>query len=51
MLFFGLIALFVLQSLIFGNHIRAGDVLVIFTMGLFCFVPFAFFARGAALKR
>jgi hypothetical protein len=51
MLFIGLIALFVLQSLIFGNHIRAGDVLVIFAMGLFCFVPFAVFARGAALKQ
>jgi hypothetical protein len=48
MLFIGLIALFLLQSLIFGNHFRAGDVLVIFAMGLFCFVPFAFFARGAA---
>jgi len=50
MLFIGLIALFVLQYLIFGNHNRAGDVLVIFAMGLFCFVPFAFFVRGAALK-
>ena len=48
MLFIGLIALFLLQSLIFGNHLRAGDVLVIFAMGLFCFVPCAFFARGAA---
>ena len=51
MLFIGLIALFVLQSLIFRDHIRTGDVLVIFAMGLFCIVPFAFFARGAALKR
>jgi len=50
MLFIGLIALFVLQALIFGNHIRGGDVLVIFAMGLFCFIPFAVFARGAALK-
>ena len=47
MLFIGLIALFVLQALIFGNHIRAGDVLVIFAMGLFCFVPLAVFAWGA----
>jgi len=51
MLFIGLIALFMLQSLIFGSHGHAGDVLVIFAMGLLCFIPFAIFAWVAALKR
>jgi len=51
MLFIGLIALFLLQPLISGNPFRPSDVLVVFAMGLICFVPFALFARGATLKQ
>jgi len=53
MLFIGLITLFLLQPIISENHLGpgAGDVLAVFAMGLICFVPFAFFARGATLKQ
>ena len=51
MLFIGLITLFLLQPLISGNRFRPNDVLVVFAMGLICFVPFALFARGATLKQ
>ena len=51
MLFIGLITLFLLQPLISGNHFRPGDVLVVFAMGLVCFIPFAYFVWGATLKQ
>jgi len=51
MLFIGLITLFLLQPLISGNLFRPRDVLVVFAMGLICFVPFVLFTRGATLKQ
>jgi len=51
MLFIGLIAAMILQPIITATPFDLIGVLVVFAMGLICFVPFALFVRGAASKR
>jgi hypothetical protein len=51
MLFLGLIVMFVLQPFTTGARFHVSDVLVIFAMGLVCFIPFGFFVRGAVMKQ
>jgi hypothetical protein len=48
MLFIGLIAILLLQPLLTGAPFLLVDTLVVFAMGLVCFVPFALFLRGVA---
>ena len=48
MLFIGLIIFLLLQPLISTAPFKIFDVIVVFTMGLICFVPFVLFIRGAA---
>lgn len=50
MLFVGLLALLLLQPLLFPVPFRAGDVIVVAVMSLFCFVPFALFIRSVWLR-
>jgi hypothetical protein len=50
MLFAGLLVFFLLQPLLAGVPFPAEDCAVIFAMGLFCFVPFGLFVRGAAAR-
>jgi hypothetical protein len=51
MLFIGLIFILILQPFMTAAQFVVSDVLVIFVMGMVCFVPFALFVRGAATKR
>jgi hypothetical protein len=51
MLFIGLIISLMLQSLLTTAPFALVDVLVIFVMGLICFIPFALFVRGVVSKR
>jgi hypothetical protein len=51
MLFIGLIILLLLQPLIVDAPFALVDVLVVFAMGLICFVPFALYVRGAVAGR
>jgi hypothetical protein len=46
MLFVGLIVLLVLQPFLIPTDFRLIDVVVVFVLGLICFVPFALFVRG-----
>ena len=46
MLFIGLIAFLFLQPLLTEAPFLLTDVVVVFVMGLICFIPFAFFVRG-----
>lgn len=46
MLFVGLILVLLLQPLLTGAPFAPVDVLVVFIMGLICFIPFALFVRG-----
>ena len=46
MLFIGLIAVLILQPFLSGTPFRPMDVIVVFAMGLICFIPFLLFARG-----
>ncbi len=46
MLFIGLILLLVIRPLLTAVPFVLGDVVVIFAMGLVCFIPFALFVRG-----
>jgi hypothetical protein len=48
MLFIGLIVVLILRPLMIGAPFALIDVLVVFVMGLVCFVPLALFVRGAA---
>lgn len=48
MLFIGLIMFLLLQPLLTGAHFDLVDVIMVFMMGLICFIPFAFFVRGVA---
>jgi hypothetical protein len=48
MLFIGLIALLLLQPLLTAAPFLPVDTIVVFAMGLVCFVPFALFLRGVA---
>jgi hypothetical protein len=47
LLFIGLIIVLLIQPLLTTKLFVFADVAVIFIMGLFCFVPFGLFARGA----
>lgn len=46
MLFIGLIAVLIIQPLLINVPFALIDVVVVFIMGLICFVPFILFARG-----
>jgi hypothetical protein len=50
MLFIGLIFFMLLQPLLTAAPFLLVDVLVVFIMGLVCFVPFALFVRGVVSK-
>lgn len=50
MLFIALIIFLLLQPLLTTAPFAIADVIVVFTMGLICFVPFALFVRGVAAK-
>ncbi|NIM93903.1 MAG: hypothetical protein GTO18_09365 [Anaerolineales bacterium] len=51
MLFIGLIFALCLQPLLTSGEFVLVDVLVVFVMGLVCFIPFALFVRGVASTR
>ena len=51
MLFIGLIIFLLLQPFLTAAPFVLVDVVVIFVMGLICFIPFAFFVRGVASNR
>ena len=51
MLFIGLIFFMLLQPLFTAAPFILVDVLVVFIMGLVCFIPFALFVRGVVSKR
>jgi hypothetical protein len=51
MLFIGLIFVLILRPFITSAQFVLSDVLVIFVMGMVCFIPFALFVRGVASKR
>ncbi len=46
MLFIGLLIFFILQPFLAGVSFPVADFVVIFAMGLVCFVPFGLFVRG-----
>jgi hypothetical protein len=48
MLFVGLIAVLILQPILSEEPFLLIDVIIVFGMGLICFIPFALFARGVA---
>jgi hypothetical protein len=48
MLFVGLIAWMLLAPLMAGAPFVLVDVIVVFIMGLICFVPFGLYVRGVA---
>jgi hypothetical protein len=50
MLFIALIIFLLLQPLLTTAPFAATDVIVIFVMGLICFVPFALFVRGVVAR-
>ncbi len=50
MLFIALIVFLLLQPLLTATPFAVADVVVIFTMGLICFIPFALFVRGVVAK-
>jgi hypothetical protein len=50
MLFIGLIAVLLLQPLLVAAPFVLTDIIVVFVMGLVCFVPFALFLRGVASR-
>ena len=51
MLFIGLIFVLILQPFITAAQFELIDVLVVFVMGMVCFIPFALFVRGTASRR
>ena len=51
MLFIGLIIFLLLQPFLTTAPFVLADVVVIFIMGLICFIPFALFVRGVASNR
>jgi len=51
MLFIGLIIFLLLQPFLTTAQFVLVDVVVIFTMGLICFIPFALFVRGVVANR
>jgi hypothetical protein len=50
MLFIGLIFVLILQPIITIEQFKLVDVLVVFVMGMVCFIPFALFVRGVVSK-
>jgi hypothetical protein len=50
MLFMGLIFILILRPFITATEFVLSDILVIFVMGMVCFIPVALFVRGAASK-
>jgi hypothetical protein len=46
-LFIGLIVVMLLQPVLTGAPFALADIVVVFALGLICFVPFALFLRGA----
>jgi hypothetical protein len=50
MLFIGLLVFFILQPFLAAIPFPAADFVVIFIMGLVCFIPFGLFMRGATSK-
>ena len=46
MLFIGVIAVLLLQPVFSGGPLPVTDIIVLFVMGLFCFVPFVLYLRG-----
>jgi len=50
MLFIGLIFTMILQPFITGAAFMLSDTLVVFVMGMICFIPFALFLRGVVVK-
>ena len=48
MLFIGLIVYLLLQPILMGVQFALIDVLVVFIMGMVCFIPFTLFLRGVA---
>jgi len=51
MLFIGLISFMLLQPLLTAAPFILADVVVVFIMGLVCFIPFALFVRGVVSNR
>lgn len=51
MLFIGLIIVLLLQPILTSAPFVLGDVVVIFAMGLICFIPFSLFVRGVVSAR
>jgi hypothetical protein len=51
MLFIGLIILMLVQPFLTNEPFALVDVVVVFVMGLICFIPFALFVRGVATNR
>jgi len=51
MLFIGLIFFLLLQPILTAAPFILTDVVVVFIMGLVCFIPFALFVRGVVSKR
>ncbi len=51
LLFVGLLVFFLLQPLLLGEPFPTGDFVVIFGMGLICFIPFGLFVRGMLRSR
>jgi hypothetical protein len=51
MLFVGLIIFLLLQPLLTSAPFVLTDVIVVFAMGLVCFIPFALFLRGVVSRR
>jgi len=50
MLFIGLIAILVIQPFLLDIPFAVSDVIVVFLMGLTCFIPFFMYARGVFSK-
>jgi hypothetical protein len=50
MLFVGLIIFLLLQPLLTAAPFALADVIVVFILGLICFIPFGLFVRGVASK-
>ena len=50
MLFVGLLVFFILQPFLTAMPFPAQDFVVIFVMGLVCFIPLALFIRGILIK-
>lgn len=50
MLFIGLIVFLIIQPFLTSNSFLLVDVLVVFIMGLICFIPLVFFIRGIVME-